>query len=346
MQNVSKQIFLILSLLFYFSVIQAQSSGSALNFNGFDEYIEVPHDASLNMTTAFTIAAWVNIDSYNEWASIVTKGVGDNNYAIHQSGIAGGSNEEGHLRFTGASTNLPAFPFLESNTQIPLNEWHYVAITYDGTNLQFYYDGQADGGGVLPGPLGTNNEPLTIGADFPEADEYWDGMLDEIRIWRVALSATHIQAAMNGHATPHANALAAYWRFDEGSGTIAYDKANNNDGFFNADPNWVSPGAPIGNSSRLANPEELSLNNYPNPFRDQTIIRFQLSRATPIQLKIYNSLGQPVKMMEDLEFEAGEHLLKWNGTDQTGKTVSTGVYFYQLIIGDEPSAIKKMVLQR
>ena len=224
----------------------SQAGGYALYFDGDGDYVMVPDDASLDLTDAFTIAAWINIETYVEWASIVTKGGepdNENNYTIHQSGPAGGSNL-GHLRFT---ADVPALPlFLESTTEISLNEWHFVAVTWDGEMLKFYFDGESDGGGALVGPLTTNDVALHIGADFPGGDEFWHGMIDEVRIWNEALKQTHIQAAMNGHSTPLARALVGYWRFDEGEGSVAKDRSKyKNHGNLIGNPTWVKPGAQL-----------------------------------------------------------------------------------------------------
>lgn len=228
--------------------------GSALSFDGVDDYVEVPDDPSLDLTDGFTITAWIYLEEYTEWASIVTKGglpngAGDaNNYTIHQSGPYGAGNpdiatEFGHLRFTG-SAYLPV-PFPESSSIIPLHEWHFIAVTYDGTTLSFYYDGCLDGQYTLVGPLGTNDEPLHIGVDFPGGDEYWHGLIDELKIWNKPLKKVHINAAMHGHSSPLANALVGYWRFDEGEGNIAHDHSRfGNDGTLIGNPTWVSPGAP------------------------------------------------------------------------------------------------------
>jgi len=215
--------------------------GYALYFDGDGDYVMVPDAASLDLTVAFTVVAWVNIESYVEWASIVTKGYvdGDNNYTIHQSGPLGGS-DFGRLRFTCDRPSLPTSPYLESTTQIPLNEWHFVAATWDGATMKFYFDGELDGSGAFVGPLLANDEALYIGADYPGAVEYWQGMIDEVRIWNEALKQTHIQAAMNGSATPLARALVGYWRFDEGSGTVAGDRSKyKNDGVLVGDASWV-----------------------------------------------------------------------------------------------------------
>jgi hypothetical protein len=218
-----------------------QSRGSALFFDGNGDYVLVEDSPSLDMTDGFTIAAWIYLETYTEWASVVTKGMDANNYTIHQSGPVGG-NDFGHLRFTGSSPALPVFPFLESDTQIPLNEWHHIALTYDGENLIFYLDGVADGGGALEGPLEANDEALHIAADFPGGDEFWNGAIDELKIWNEALKAKHIRTAMNGHSSPVASGLAGLWRFDEGAGNTVDDRSpNRNNGTLIGDTAWITP---------------------------------------------------------------------------------------------------------
>jgi hypothetical protein len=241
--------------LFDATTAMAKAGGAAISLDGADDYVEIPDHPSLDLTDAFTIAAWVFLDSYTEWASVVTKGgfagcldLCSNNYTIHQSGPVGGS-DHGRLRFTGSSPALPRY--LESNTQIPLGEWHYIAVAYDGTTLRFYLDGEPDGGGPLPGPLVGNDEPLNIGADFPGGDEYWQGRIDELRIWNRSVKEAHLRAAMNGHASPDASGLAGYWRFDEGIGDSVADRSlEKNDGQLVNGPTWITPGAPLGNAGQ------------------------------------------------------------------------------------------------
>lgn len=222
--------------------------GSALFFDGIDDYVMVSDHPSLDITNGFTIAAWIKLETYTEWASIVTKGGSPNhneyinNFTIHQSGPDGGT-DFGHLRFTfdGATTPLP-----ESNTIIPLNEWHFITVTFDGTTLTFFLNGEPDGQYEISGLLVPNNDPLNIGADFPGVEEYWQGFIDELRIWNKPLKQVHVQAAMHGHSSPMASALVGDWTFDEGSGDVAYDRSRfRNDGTLSGNPKWVSPGAPI-----------------------------------------------------------------------------------------------------
>lgn len=225
------------------NVTFAKRFSSALSFNGENAYVSVPHNSSLNLTNSFTIAAWIKIYEYTEWASIVTKGFNNNNFTIHQSGPVGGS-EFGHLRFTGNNPNLPNWPFIESNTRIELGKWHHVTIMFDESKISFYLDGKYDGGGTLVGDLQSNDEPLFLGVDFPGVAEYWNGCLDDIMIWNTALKSDDISKVVEGKIVPSINSLVGFWRFNEGSGDTVHDKSffHNYGLIYNAI--WISPGAP------------------------------------------------------------------------------------------------------
>ena len=202
----------------------------------------MPDDPSLDMTTGFTITAWVFLKSYTEWASVVTKGgipSDENNYTLHQTGPAGGG-DFGKLRFTSDLPDLPLY--VESNTVIPLMEWHHVAMTYDGNRIRFYLDGKPDGGGIVGGPLTPNSDALVIGADFPGGDEFWHGAIDEVKIWNRKLRPWAIRVAMFLPASRYDRRLAGYWNFNEGNGNIAGDRSrNSNDGVLINGPLWIDP---------------------------------------------------------------------------------------------------------
>lgn len=83
--------------------------------------------------------------------------------------------------------------------------------------------------------------------------------------------------------------------------------------------------------------------NYPNPFNSTTTIGYQLPKDSKMTLRIYNSLGQLVLTLVDEEKSAGFHVVQWDGKDQYGKNVATGLYFYHLKIKDF-SQTKKMIL--
>jgi flagellar hook assembly protein FlgD len=94
-------------------------------------------------------------------------------------------------------------------------------------------------------------------------------------------------------------------------------------------------------------PPQFSLGqNYPNPFNPSTSIRYTVgSRQTsaPLTLRIYNIRGQLVRILVDGEIEPGNHQAMWDGRNDKGEEVSSGIYFYRLAMGDEVQT-KRMVL--
>ncbi|MDP3148365.1 MAG: T9SS type A sorting domain-containing protein [Ignavibacteria bacterium] len=84
------------------------------------------------------------------------------------------------------------------------------------------------------------------------------------------------------------------------------------------------------------------MQNYPNPFSEETNIPYKLNEETNASVTIYNILGQAVKSFKSLEQAGGMHGVTWDGRDEFGKKVSTGVYFYRLLARGE-TQVKKMI---
>jgi len=85
--------------------------------------------------------------------------------------------------------------------------------------------------------------------------------------------------------------------------------------------------------------------NYPNPFNPSTTINYTLKENSKVTLIIYNIKGQKVKQLVRDQISAGQHSVIWDGTDDTGKFVSTGIYFYKLKT-DNFEKTKKMILMK
>ncbi len=93
-------------------------------------------------------------------------------------------------------------------------------------------------------------------------------------------------------------------------------------------------------------PEEFFLfQNHPNPFNPETEIRFQLPEASYVVIRIINTLGQEIRILAERQYETGYHNVRWDGKDNNGNLVSSGIYLYQLKAGAF-SQIKKMSLIR
>ena len=101
---------------------------------------------------------------------------------------------------------------------------------------------------------------------------------------------------------------------------------------------------PANESASVPSSEEL-WQNHPNPFNPQTQIEFGLAEASEVSLVIYNLLGQRVINLLNETLPAGQHTVNWNGEDETGQKVASGVYFYRLQAGDYDE-VRKMILMK
>jgi flagellar hook assembly protein FlgD len=84
--------------------------------------------------------------------------------------------------------------------------------------------------------------------------------------------------------------------------------------------------------------------NYPNPFNPGTQITFALPRAGVVTLQVYDLQGREVKTLVNQRRAAGTHTVRWDGTDEAGNPVASGVYLYRLHVGNNFVQTRKMVL--
>ncbi|MCI0596415.1 MAG: T9SS type A sorting domain-containing protein [candidate division Zixibacteria bacterium] len=105
--------------------------------------------------------------------------------------------------------------------------------------------------------------------------------------------------------------------------------------------------SPIGTDvadDRHNRPRSFALSqNYPNPFNGETRILFTLQKSQPVALTIYNILGQPVRKLLDETRPAGKNEVSWDGRDERGLSVPSGIYLYKLGTSKEKQ-VRKMVL--
>ncbi|RME02038.1 MAG: T9SS C-terminal target domain-containing protein, partial [Calditrichaeota bacterium] len=85
--------------------------------------------------------------------------------------------------------------------------------------------------------------------------------------------------------------------------------------------------------------------NYPNPFNPTTVIRYRIPAADHVELTIFNRLGEPVRTLVSERKAAGSYEIVWDGTDETGRRVASGVYLFRLSVGEQVQT-KKMILMR
>ncbi len=161
--------------------------GGALSFNGTNARVTVPDSASLDLTNAMTLEAWVSPTvAPSGWRAIIDKDV-DRYYLMagtssqNRPGVGG----------TFGTTNQNVF----GTATLAVNTWTHLAATYDRATIRLFVNGVQVSTAAQTAAVSTSNAVLTIGADF--YGEYFAGLIDEVRIYNRALSAAEIQTDMN-----------------------------------------------------------------------------------------------------------------------------------------------------
>ena len=162
--------------------------GSALSFNGTSARVRVEDSASLDLTSAVTLEAWVfPAASQSGWRAVVQKEV--DSYLLHASSGAGG------LRPAAGVTVGGAVPTVFAPSALPVGAWSHLAMTFDGAQVRVFVNGVQVASLPQTGSIGPSGSPLWIGGNSPYG-EYFNGRIDEVRVYRAALSQAEIQADM------------------------------------------------------------------------------------------------------------------------------------------------------
>jgi hypothetical protein len=168
--------------------------GKALRFTGQStSRVTIADSPLLRFTSAFTLSAWVNPGTSQpaEPTVIFKQNPGDLAYALYGSGAGVGANAFVRIAGNYRSAVAPA--------AIPANTWSHLATTYDGSTLSMYVNGALVGSASVSGPVDTGSGVLRIGNNSIWSGEGFVGVIDEVRIYDRALSATEL---LNDMAVP------------------------------------------------------------------------------------------------------------------------------------------------
>ena len=162
--------------------------GSALVFNGTSAVVNIKDSTSLHLTTGMTLEAWVNPSTVsNAWRDVIYKG--NDNYYLE------GTSHRNQYPATGGTFGGTDVPLMGTKA-LAANTWTHLAATYDGSTLRLYVNGAQVSSLSQSGNLLTSSNQLQIGGDSFYG-QYFQGTIDEIRIYNLALTAAQIQSDMN-----------------------------------------------------------------------------------------------------------------------------------------------------
>lgn len=211
-----------------------QYGANAMSFDGTNDFISIPDNNTLDITTAITLEAWVYATKNTGVQNVISKSSsGANNGYIFPRTDNGWTQVVAYLHIAGGWRTLSAaYP--------SLNAWHHLAATYDGSMIRLYINGVEAASQARTGAITANANVLALGNQTGYS-EYFGGAADELRVWNVARSQADIQANMNKQLDPATQTgLVSYYSFNHGvtSGsnaglTTLVDQAGNNNGTLN-----------------------------------------------------------------------------------------------------------------
>jgi len=232
--------------------------GKAMEFDGTDDYVEVANNTSLqfNSGSSITLSAWVYPRDNNGYRTFVTKGrysdTYNTNYSVRQNG------KKLELYYNDSGSNTWQIWTTTDDIFNTTSAWYHISITYtfgSGSSIKSYINGQDKSGSWTTGSGNVapdvDTQPLTIGSEKNQG-EYFNGLIDEVKIYNSALSPEQVKLDMNqgkalqlGGQTSATGAMgqaAEYcvpgdtascagpvgeWKFDEGSGGSVNDTSGN-----------------------------------------------------------------------------------------------------------------------
>lgn len=191
-------------------------SGSGVMFDGVaGTWVEVPDSDSLDsITEQITLMAWVYPTVFNnEWQRILNKCWAGDTAPWMIWGFYEQANSNGRLGFTLAVDGGQERLCRSGETPtIPADEWTHVAAVYDGETMKLYQNGEVVVESNAQGTIDTNDVPVAIGRNSEGNREHYQGSIDDVAVWRVALDESQILSAMEQIAPVEARGkLAVSW---------------------------------------------------------------------------------------------------------------------------------------
>ncbi len=162
---------------------------SCLYFDGSSDFVNISDSSTLDMTNAITISAWVKPvwGGGLNYPKILEKG---NSEAYALMAQYNGDNKPAFILYIGGGEKNIGSP-----DPVGQNQWYHITGTYDGTQMKIYVDGILKGNKTQTGSIGTTNSNLFIGRDSStNSDEWFNGAIDEVKVWNRALTPEEIKA--------------------------------------------------------------------------------------------------------------------------------------------------------
>ncbi len=213
--------------------------GNALKFNGVKNVsgslVHIADNGSLDLQEEGTVEAWININSFQDWAGLIYKGdkvdFSDDAYFIQ---FLGGP-ERKRLSF-GIADSRGNYSYERSAIDLAANEWYHIAFTWDQEKMVLYVNGYEYGSRVNSAVARNTEGGLNIGSQLSNAptNSPFDGIIDEVRISKIARSQQWIKTSYKNQQNPGKNILISQKQPTIGHTLLNTKKGKENEVVYNA----------------------------------------------------------------------------------------------------------------
>jgi len=334
--------------------IHAIGEESAIYFDGENSYLNCAASPSINLSGEFAIEAWIRPFDSGTHSGVKMGDIFDKSkIAVYFI--------ESHPSYNNNSIYLKMIHedgttsrILSPENSVKFELWQHLAVTFNADSVvKIYLDGIEQVLDIKTQPTSSlednSDNDLIIGSSSNHSYTF-NGIIDEVRLWNRSRSTEEILSNWNRYLNNNVPDLIGYWKLNEGSGESTKDETSNANNGVLTDTQWrvgISLSSPSavksGEILKEVSPDYILYSNYPNPFNPITTISFNLAESSLLNLSIFDVNGRLVKsLISQTICEAGFFSMDWDGTDHTGKKVSSGVYFYKIKAGTF-SDTKKML---
>lgn len=318
-----------------------------INDAGDDGFVHVGASNTLRVSEQLTMEAWIyptGPGTHSAAGGIIVNKEGEYELARFSDGT---------IRWA-LGQESPAWQWVNSHYIAPESQWTHVAVVYNNETerVETYINGVLFHVHLRSGLIEDTHDDadeLQIGSRQRGEPQRFRGFIDEVRIWNIARTQEQIRTTLGDTLGPQIynsaeSGLIGYWRFDQledlgigadGNDDVRDYSVNGNHGDLVGDARLSDFTTDVEDSQIRTLPQTMVLHqNYPNPFNPETQIQFDLPRAAHVRLDIFNLLGQNVATLLDGAQSGGSHTIRWNGRDDNGRGLASGVYVYRLQAGE------------
>jgi len=162
----------------------------ALEFDGDGDYVKINGESDFDITDQITVSAWIKVSQFDkEWQAVIAKG--DSAWRIQRN------QTEDSLEFACSGLKIPSgtpWGNLYGQRSVNDGQWHHIVGVYDGSKMYLIIDGDVDSSQPASGRINMNNQPVFIGENSEQSGRFWNGLIDDVRVYNYALSKEEVAA--------------------------------------------------------------------------------------------------------------------------------------------------------